>query len=180
MATPLLRWLGVDKTRKPAPPPRPNIPIYPRLSTSPPGSFVPISPGLLDEFVHLCHTVVHDSAAEFVNPNLKLFPNPAAVRHHFGMCPGIKIALGLEEIMHSNSAPKVDWFEKLPVSFSTKEWSVYVLVMRHPTGDEPPALYVGSATAAAGSATRHGDYTRSEGDGTKFSYVTAVDVPTLY
>lgn len=118
---------------------------------------------------------------EYVNPDfLKLFPDPAAVRRHsIEVCPDIKIAPGLEEIMHSNTAPDVNWFEKLPVSFTTKEWSVYVLVMRHPTGDEPPALYVGSATAAAGSATRHKDYTRSEGDGNKFSYITVVDVPNI-
>lgn len=50
--------------------------------------------------------------------------------------------------------------------------------MRHPAGTQPPAVYVGSATAAAGAAQRHHAYTRSIGPGSStFRYLNITDVP---
>lgn len=51
--------------------------------------------------------------------------------------------------------------------------------MRHPAGTQPPAVYVGSATAAAGgAANRNHAYTRSIGPGSStFRYLNHTDVP---
>jgi hypothetical protein len=98
---------------------------------------------VVDLFIAACRASIN--VRSYINPRFRFVLDSTCsvstlfYRAGFTFCPG------LLDIVQSDSAPPLSWFESLSPIIPKRVWGVYVLVLKKPGYD--PLLYIGSGTA---------------------------------
>lgn len=93
-------------------------------------------------FIAACRASIN--VRSYINPRFRFVLDSTCTVSALFCLAGFTFCPGLLDIVQSDSAPPLSWFESLSPVIPKNVWGVYVLVLKKPGYD--PLLYIGSGT----------------------------------